>query len=216
MSTHITPRTLTRAARAAPVPILLAGGATLIALAGAVIALAPVRRGAPDKGRSKADRDDNAVIARAVTINRPREELYAFWRDFSNLPKFMENIDSITVADDKRSHWVVKAPAGKTVEWDAILIKEEPGRLLVWESGPGADIKNGGQVEFKDAPGGRGTEVHATIVYEPPGGRFGEFIAKLFQKDPGVEARRDLRRFKQLMETGEISTTKSPGAAPRA
>ena len=98
--------------------------------------------------------DDNAVIARTVTINKPREELYAFWRDFTNLPKFMENIESITVLDDKRSHWVVKAPAGKTVEWDSVLIKEEPGRLMVWESAPGADIKNGGQVEFKDGPQG--------------------------------------------------------------
>jgi uncharacterized membrane protein len=162
-----------------------------------------------------ADNDDDyAVIARAVTINRPREELYAFWRDFSNLPRFMENIESIEVRDAARSHWRVKAPAGKTVEWDSIVTKEEPGRLIVWESAEGADIKNAGQVEFKDAPAGRGTEVHATIVYEPPGGRFGEFVAKLFQKDPGIEARRDLKRFKQLMEAGEIATTKSPGAAP--
>jgi uncharacterized membrane protein len=158
--------------------------------------------------------DHNAVIARAVTINRPREELYAFWRDFSNLARVMENIERIEVLDDKRSRWEVKAPAGRTVEWEAHVIKDEPGRLIVWESAPGADIKNAGQVEFKDAPGGRGTEVHATIVYEPPGGQIGEFFAKLFQKDPGIEARRDLRRFKQLMETGEIATTKSPGAGP--
>ena len=161
-----------------------------------------------------ADDDDKAVIARAVTINRPREELYGCWRDFTNLARFMENIESIEMLDDKRSRWTVKAPAGRTVSWEAHVIQEEPGRLIVWESAPGADVENGGQVEFKDGPQGRGTEVHATIVYKPPGGQFGEFVAKLFQKDPGIEARRDLRRFKQLMETGEIATTKSPGAAP--
>ena len=157
-----------------------------------------------------------ALVGRTITVNRPREELYAFWRDFRNLARFMENVESVRVDDDRRSHWVVKAPGGKTVEWDSVLTEEEEGRVLAWESAPDADIKNTGRIEFRDAPPGRGTEITATIVYDPPGGDIGKLIAKLFQKEPKIQARRDLRRFKQLMETGEISTSEAPDAAPRA
>jgi uncharacterized membrane protein len=156
-----------------------------------------------------------ALVGRTVTINRPREEVYAFWRDFRNLSRFMENIEAVTPGDDRISHWVVKAPAGRTVEWDARLTEDLPNELLAWESLDGADIKNSGRIEFRDAPGGRGTALTATIVYDPPGGDLGKLIAKLFQKEPKVQARRDLRRFKQLMETGEISVSKAPDAAPR-
>ncbi len=156
-----------------------------------------------------------ALVGRTVTINRPRAELYAFWRDFRNLALFMENVESVTPGDDRRSRWVVKAPAGKTVAWDSLLTEEVENELLAWESAPGADIKNAGRIEFKDGPPGRGTEVTAIIVYEPPGGDLGKLIAKLFQKEPKIQARRELRRFKQLMETGEISTAKSQDAAPQ-
>lgn len=156
-----------------------------------------------------------ALIGRTVTINRPRAELYAFWRDFRNLPLFMENVASVTLGDEQRSHWVVKAPAGKTVEWDSVLVADVENELLAWESVEGADIKNAGRIAFKDGPPGRGTEVTATIIYEPPGGDLGKLIAKLFQKEPQIQARRELRRFKQLMETGEISTAKSHDAAPQ-
>ena len=156
-----------------------------------------------------------ALVGRTVTINRPRAELYAFWRDFRNLALFMENVESVTPSDGKRSHWVVKAPAGKTVEWDSILTEEVENEVLAWESAEGADIKNTGRIEFKDGPPGRGTEVTATIVYDPPAGDLGKLIAKLFQKEPKIQARRELRRFKQLMETGEISTAEAPDAAPR-
>jgi len=147
-----------------------------------------------------------ALTARAVTINRPADELYAFYRDFSNLPSFMENVERIDMLDDKRSHWVVKAPAGRTVEWDAVVTHEEPGRAISWQSDEGADIPNSGKIEFEDA-GARGTVVTATIAYEPPGGVVGKVIAKLFQREPAIQARRDLRRFKQLMETGEVATS---------
>jgi uncharacterized membrane protein len=156
-----------------------------------------------------------ALVGRTVTINRPRSEVYAFWRDFRNLARFLENVESVEPGDGQRSHWVVKAPAGRSVEWDSILTEDEPDRLLAWESAEGADIKNSGRIEFRDAPPGRGTEVTATIVYDPPGGDLGKLIAKLFQKEPKVQARRDLRRFKQLMETGEISTSAAPDAGPR-
>ncbi|MEJ2815946.1 SRPBCC family protein [Caulobacter sp. CCG-8] len=157
-----------------------------------------------------------ALVGRTITINRPRAELYAFWRDFRNLALFMENVESVTPSEGGRSHWVVKAPAGKTVEWDSVLTEEVENEVLAWESADGADIKNAGRIEFRDAPPGRGTEVTATIVYEPPGGDLGKLIAKLFQKEPKIQARRELRRFKQLIETGEISTAKSPDAAPQA
>jgi uncharacterized membrane protein len=156
-----------------------------------------------------------ALVGRTITINRPRAELYAFWRDFRNLALFMENVESVTPGEGGRSHWVVKAPADKTVEWDSVLTEEIENELLAWESAEGADIKNAGRIEFKDGPPGRGTEVTATIVYEPPGGDLGKLIAKLFQKEPKIQARRELRRFKQLMETGEISIAKSPDAAPQ-
>ena len=156
-----------------------------------------------------------ALVGRTITINRPRAELYAFWRDFRNLALFMENVESVTPGDDRRSHWVVKASAGKTVEWDSVLTEEVENEVLAWESAEGADIKNAGRIEFRDAPPGRGTEVTATIAYDPPGGDLGKLIAKLFQKEPKIQARRELRRFKQLMETGEISTTKAPEAAPQ-
>ncbi|MET0273362.1 MAG: SRPBCC family protein [Phenylobacterium sp.] len=154
---------------------------------------------AEDRGWREA-----AIVGRTVTINRRREELYAFWRDFRNLAAFMENVERVDVGDERRSHWVIKAPAGKTVEWDSVITEDEPGRVIAWESVDGADIKNAGRIEFRDGPPGRGTEVSATIVYDPPGGDIGKLIAKLFQKEPKIQARRELRRFKQLMETGEI------------
>jgi uncharacterized membrane protein len=147
----------------------------------------------------------SSVVGRAVTINRPAAELYAYFRDFTNLPHFMENVISIEVRDDKVSHWKVKAPAGATVEWDARITQEQPDRLIEWTSEPGADVANSGRIEFRDA-GARGTVVTATIAYDPPGGVIGKVIAKMFQREPAIQARRDLRRFKQLMETGEIAT----------
>jgi uncharacterized membrane protein len=146
-----------------------------------------------------------SIVARAVTINRPAAELYAYFRDFSKLPTFMENVVSIDVINAARSHWVVKAPGGGTVEWDALVTEEEEGRLIAWTSEEGADVPNSGRVEFRDA-GARGTVVTATILYDPPGGVIGKVIAKMFQREPAIQARRDLRRFKQLMETGEIAT----------
>jgi uncharacterized membrane protein len=146
----------------------------------------------------------SAILGRSATINRPAAELYAYWRDFSNLATFMENVERIDVIDEKRSHWVVKAPAGKTVEWDAI-VTEDNGKSIAWTSADGADVANSGRVDFEDA-GPRGTVVTATINYDPPGGGIGKIIAKMFQREPFIQARRDLRRFKQLMETGEIST----------
>jgi uncharacterized membrane protein len=162
------------------------------------------------KGDALAEADfpepkGDSIVARAVTINRPVSEVFAYFRDFANLPTFMENVERIDVLDGKRSHWVVKAPAGKTVEWDAVVTDEAADRFIAWTSEAGADVENSGRVDFRDA-GARGTVVTATIVYDPPAGIVGKLIAKMFQREPAIQARRDLRRFKQLMETGEIAT----------
>ncbi|RSV48595.1 SRPBCC family protein [Sphingomonas sp. ABOLD] len=146
------------------------------------------------------------LVARAVTINRPRAELYAFWRDFSNLPPILDNVVRIDVLDRERSHWVVKAPAGGTVEWDSRITEDREGELIAWASEDGADIPNSGRIEFRDA-GARGTVVVATINYAQPGGTIGRVISRIFQREPKMQAQRDLRRFKQLMETGEIATS---------
>jgi uncharacterized membrane protein len=154
---------------------------------------------------SLIDAKGDTVSGRTTTINRPRAELYAYWRDFSNLATFMENIVRIDVLDPVRSHWVVKAPGGGTVEWDARVTDEEQGRFIAWTSEAGADVPNSGRVDFSEATGGRGTAVTATIAYDPPAGVVGKVIALIFQREPELQARRDLRRFKQLMETGEIA-----------
>jgi uncharacterized membrane protein len=172
---------------------------------------------------SAADSDATAdeaeqLVGRTVTINRPRHELYAFWRDFGNLPQIMENIESVTEVDEQRSHWVVRAPAGQTVEWDSVIVEDIPDELISWQSDAGADITNSGRIDFRDAPGGRGTWVTATIAYDPPAGGVGKLVAKLLQREPKIQARRDLRRFKQFMETGEIATARmngGPGAGVR-
>lgn len=181
-------------------------------------AILPVDQAIPDDAlKHKKDRKEpsEAVAVRAVTIGRPREEVYAFWRDFKNLAGVMENIERIDDLGGGRTHWVVKAPAGRNVEWDAKVTQDEPGRLIAWASEDGAEVKNHGSVEFRDAPADKGTEVHASIVYDPPGGALGKVIASLFQMEPGLQAKRDLRRLKMLLEAGEVATTAYPDAAPR-
>jgi uncharacterized membrane protein len=143
-------------------------------------------------------RPGDVLIGRSVTINRPREKLYSFWRDFKNLPQFMQNVHSVTIKDQIRSHWTIEAPGGKTVGWDSQITQDEPGRLIAWQSLEGASIRNSGKVEFLDSPDGRGTVVRVTLTYDPPVGAVGKLIARL------------------LMETGEVATARAPFAAPRA
>jgi len=145
----------------------------------------------------------------SMTIERTPWDLYQFWRNFENLPRFMEHLESVTVIDDKRSHWVAKAPAiaGGKVEWDAEIINDEPNSLIAWRSLENANVDNAGSVRFVPGPEGRGTEVRVVIDYIPPGGRVGQWVAKLFGEEPSQQIREDLRRFKRLMETGEIPTT---------
>ena len=154
----------------------------------------------------EATRDEAKISAAIVTISRPAQELYDFWRDFSNLPQIMENVETIAVTDSNRSHWKVKAPGGKTVEWDAVVVEDQPGRMIGWETAEGSDIRSSGRIEFHDA-GQRGSVVRAVIAYDPPAGVIGALVAKLFQREPAIQARRDLRRLKQYFEAGEVATS---------
>jgi uncharacterized membrane protein len=158
--------------------------------------------------RAQANGHEGILVDRAVTVNRPREGLYRVWRDFENLPRFMEHLESVRVddADSGRSHWVAKGPLDKNVAWDAEVIEERENELLVWKSLPGSLVESMGRVEFVDAPGGRGTIVHVVLQYNPPAGSMGAAFARLFGKEPGTQVREDLRHFKQIMETGEIPT----------
>lgn len=146
-------------------------------------------------------------VDKSVTINKPAAELYRFWRDFENLPRFMNHLESVKTQGG-RSHWVAKAPLGQSVEWDAEVTEEKDGEFIAWRSLPGADVANAGSVRFAPAPGGRGTEVRVSLAYRPPAGALGAAIAKLFGEEPEMQVGDDLSRFKALMEAGEVATTR--------
>jgi uncharacterized membrane protein len=156
-------------------------------------------------------RDGGAIqrveVTRAITVNKSPEELYRFWRHFENLPRFMSHLKAVHSSGDGRSHWVATAPLGMTVEWDAELTEERDNELIAWQSLEGAHVPNKGCVRFQHAPGGRGTEVRVTLAYQPPMGRLGASVAKLFGEEPGQQLEADLRRFKSFMEAGELPTT---------
>lgn len=155
-------------------------------------------------------------VEHSVTINKSPEQLYRYWRDFNNLPRLMDHLESVNVQDQKRSHWVAKAPAGYKVEWDAEIINDEPNKLIAWRSLAEATVPNSGSVRFIPAPGDRGTEVHVVLDYIPPAGRVGWLVAKLFGQEPRQQIQEDLRRFKQFMETGEVPTIEGqPAGAGR-
>jgi uncharacterized membrane protein len=146
-------------------------------------------------------------VEKSVTINRPPEELYSFWRNFENLPQFMKHLESVTVTGDGRSHWVAKGPAGSSVEWDAEVYNEKENELIAWRSLEGSQVDNAGSVHFEPAAGGRGTVVRVVLKYDPPAGKLGALVARLFGESPEQQVEEDLRRFKQLMEAGETLTT---------
>lgn len=141
---------------------------------------------------------------RAITVNRSPEETYRFWRDFTNFPRFMQHLQSVELLDDTRSRWRTEAPAGRSVEWEAEITEDRPNELIAWRTLPGSDVRHSGCVRFQPAPGGRGTEVRIEMEYQPPGGAVGSTIAALFGKEPKQQLQDDLRRFKQVLETGVV------------
>lgn len=141
------------------------------------------------------------------TINKSPEELYRFWRNFENFPRFMYYLESVRSLDDKRSHWVARGPFGSRVEWEAETVEDRPNELIRWRSLPGSLVHTTGSVQFRPAPGDRGTEVKVNLRYHPPGGAVAAGVAWLLGQSPQQEVREALRRCKQLLETGEIPTT---------
>ena len=163
-----------------------------------------------NEGACPEDYFDRGIhVEQSVTINKSPWDLYQYWRKLENLPSIMSHVEEVRVTDEKRSHWVAKAPAiaGGKVEWDAEIINDEPNALIAWRSLEGADVDNAGSVRFVPAPADRGTEVKVVLDYIPPAGQLGRWLAKLFGEDPQHEVREDLRAFKQIMETGETPTT---------
>ncbi|MEO7411576.1 MAG: SRPBCC family protein [Sphingomicrobium sp.] len=152
------------------------------------------------------------LIGRSQTINRPRQEVYDRWRDFASFSDFMDNVRSVEMLGDKTSCWTIEAPAGKTVELITEITHDVPGERIAWKSVEGSQIDTRGEVLFKDAAPGRGTIVTLILTYAPPGGTIGKLAAKLFRREPAIQARLDLRRFKQLLETGEVTVNASPSA----
>lgn len=167
-----------------------------------------------DKDRREGEYEASSL--RAVLINRPRDDLYAFWRDLTNMPTFSETVKSVELLESGRSRWIVAGPADKDIELTSEITEDVSGERIAWTSSKDSDVDHEGWIEFRDNAFGRGTEVRLFISYDPPAGVIGKVVAKVMQREPRLQARRELRRFKQLMETGEISTSKAPHAAPRS
>jgi uncharacterized membrane protein len=142
----------------------------------------------------------------AITVNRSPQDVYGYWRRLENLPRFMPHLQSVVETGQRTSHWVVTA-LGTTVEWNAEITEDVPGQRIAWRAVEHADVPNEGAVTFTAAPGGRGTEVRVSMTYDPPAGKVGALFAKILGTDPGQRLQADLRRLKQLLETGEIPTT---------
>jgi uncharacterized membrane protein len=200
-----------------------------IVAAGAVAAYA-LKRGlshrTPMKGTGRiADRGSDTRrrlggsrgihVEHSVTINRPVNELYRFWRNFENLPKFMQHLESVASREEGITHWVAKGPAGSKVEWDARIINEIENRVIAWQSLKGSRIATAGAVNFDETE--RGTVVHVHMQYDPPAGKLGAAVAYMLGEEPNLQVQEDLRNLKRLMETGEIPTIvgQSSGRAAR-
>lgn len=154
-------------------------------------------------------------VERVMTIERSPQELYQFWRHLENLPRVMKYLQEVQILDEKHSHWIVVAPAGRNVEWDAEIINDKENELVAWRSLPGSQIANAGSVHFTPAPGGRGTEVRVVLEYVPPAGHAGALFAKIFGKEPEQQVREDLRHLKEHLEAGEIPTTRGQSSGRR-
>lgn len=161
-----------------------------------------------NSGRVSVPHEQGVHVSRAVTIDRPVEDLYNFWRDPANLPQVIGYVESVQPIGDNRTHWTVKLPIGAKVEFDSEVYTDRPNEVISWRSLPGSQVQNAGSVRFVPAPAGRGTEVHLTIEFVPPGGPIAQAVLKLFGDAPNQYFAQYLRDFKQVMETGEKATTK--------
>ena len=156
---------------------------------------------------TQSDEAPQIVVSESITINAAPATLYQFWKHLENLPLFMRHLESVSTTGERTSHWLAKAPAGTSVEWDSEIVDEQPDRRIGWRTLPNSQVTHEGMVTFEPAIGGRGTVVRVEMLYRPPAGKVGAQIAKLFGEEPRVQVAEDLRRLKQLMETGEVATT---------
>jgi uncharacterized membrane protein len=179
----------------------LAGGAVLV---GAGLAYAAAKVISKSLGDDEVAREVH--LETSIAIDKSPAELYAFWRDFKNLPRFMRNLESVTELSRTQSHWVAKGPGGSRVEWDAEIYTEKENELIAWRSLEDADFVNAGSVRFQDGPEGHGTFVRVTMNYNPPAGKVGAALVQLLGAEPAQLIKEDLRRLKQIMEAGEIAT----------
>lgn len=171
-----------------------------VAAADLVAAVALTRR----HGAQNRQRGDRIETSTRITINRPVNEVFAYWQDLENLPRFMTHLQSVRALGGGRSRWRAAGPVGREVEWDAEITDERADEVIAWRSVDGATVPNSGKVEFRAAPGGRGTEVRVRLTYDPPAGKLGTAVAKLFGEAPDQQMRDNLRRLKQVLETGEV------------
>lgn len=158
------------------------------------------------RGASRIPHQIGVRVERAILVNAGPEKAYEFVRNLENLPRFMEHVKQVNAESDRRSHWVVKAPAGTQVEWDAEIINDLPGQLIAWKSINNPDVENAGSIHFERAPRDRGTIIRVEMQYMPPAGVIGAAVAKLFGEEPEQQLKADLQRLKQIIETGEIAT----------
>ena len=161
-------------------------------------------RDAGDEEAGARQTEGSAHAVSTVVINKSPDEIYSFWRNFENLPRFMTNLESVQTTGDQRSRWKARGPVGTSFEWEAETIADEPNSLISWRSVEGSSVYNSGNVRFERGPGGRGTIVKVEVDYTPPGGMVGVAAAKLLMSDPQQQMDTDLRVFKQILETGEI------------
>jgi uncharacterized membrane protein len=155
-------------------------------------------------------------VSVSIAINSTPEKLYAFWQDVENLPQFMRHLESVTRTGERTSRWAAKAPGGGVVEWDSEIVEERPNELIAWRTLPGSDVEHRGRVSFEPLGEDRGSVVHVELVYDAPGGRVGATIARLGGEEPDLQIRRDLRGLKQLLETGEVASTRGQPAGRRS
>jgi uncharacterized membrane protein len=179
---------------------VLAGGAVLVG-AGLAYAAARIIKSADTDSVAR-----DVHVETSIAIGVSPAELYSFWRDLKNLPRFMKNLESVVEIDSVRSHWVAKGPAGTTIEWDAEIYNEKENELIAWRSLADADVVNAGSVRFQQAPEGRGTYLRVTMNYNPPVGKAGAALSQLLDAEPAQLIKDDLRRLKQIIEAGEIAS----------
>lgn len=155
-----------------------------------------------DPTRGALSGSGGVTVDEAIRINQPVQSVYRFWRNLENLPRIMSHLKDVQVYDSRRSHWIAKAPAGTTVEWDAEIINEEENRLIGWKSIGDKDIYTAGSVRFFER-GPQGTEVRVRLQYQPPAGKLGALVASLLGQEPSQQIREDLERLKQTLEAGQ-------------